>query len=400
MNSFTNSALRLLRSLLGAPSRSTGPYVGTITTLDGNTAVAVTEAGISETVALAASYPADAANLGWRCEQYRHGDNSQGAVLGSLAAESPRGALAAASGLSLSGSRAVCFLSGPDLASSLDLLTAAAGRHLPLVAHIANRALPNHSNSLGSGHEALHLAADCGCFVLFASNVQEAVDFYMVARHVAEQALIPGLVFMDGEQTALSMQELRLPPGELTKQFLGAADDEIPAATPAQRFLFGDTRRRIPRWHNPDRPAMLGGLQTTESWGLGRAAHQVFYQQHLVECLNQAFTKFEQLTGRNRRPLSTHRMEDAKLVLVVQGAAIETAETVADGLRRHYKCKVGVLGVRVLRPFPGAEIARLLGRNCRVCVLERLDSPAESDPPLLRELRSSLGRAMDNGRHG
>jgi hypothetical protein len=77
-----------------------------------------------------------------------------------------------------------------------------------------------------------------------------------------------------------------------------------------------------------------------------------------------------------------------------------TAEAVADHLRAYQRMKVGVLGLRCLRPFPGAEIARLLGTGARICVLERLDTPLAADPPLLRELRAALDRALESGRYG
>lgn len=165
MPSFASSAQRLLRQLLGGPSRSRGPYAGLVTTLDGNTAVAVTEAGISEGAGLGGSFPADTADLAWRVEQQRLGTNLSGTALVSRSTEGARGALAAASGLALTGCRATAFLSGPDLAGAQDLLTSAAGRHLPLVVHLCNRALAQQSATLGSGHEAVHLSADAGCFL-------------------------------------------------------------------------------------------------------------------------------------------------------------------------------------------------------------------------------------------
>ena len=398
MANFTNSTLRLLRRLLGPGPRGEGPCAGIPTVLDGNSAVAATEASLCETAAMGASFPADGAMLAWRGEQARRGLNLAGAALAMLPAESPRGALAAATGLALAGTRAACFLASPDLAGSLDLLTTAAGRHLPLVIQVANRALPSHGAVLGSGHEALHLAADTGCFVLIAVTVQQAVDFTLIARRVAEETLIPGLVFTDGGETALGIQEVKLAPPELVLQLLGLPDDEIPAPTSAQELVFGPVRRRVPRWHDPDRPAMLGAVESGAVFGLGTAARRVYFEGPLAACLNTGFDRFERLTGRRHQPLSTHQVQDGSLVLVAQGAAIETAQAVADGLRGTHP--VGVVGIHVPRPFPGAELARLLGQGRRVCVLERLDSPLDGDPPLLREIRAALGRAMDNGRHG
>ncbi len=400
MPSFASSALRLLRQVLGTSSRIQGPYAGTPAALDGNTAIAVTEAGIGDGAGLGASFPADTAALAWRAEQQRLGVNLMGEPLTGINAEGPRGALAAAIGLSLSGSRACAFLSGPDLATAQDLLTSAAGRHLPLVVHLGNRALAGQTAALGSGHEANHLSADSGCFTLFAANVQEAVDFALIARRVAELALVPGLVAMDGEQTALAIQEVLLPSGELVEKFLGAPGDGIQPPTPAQKLLFGEQRRRVPRWHDPDRPVLLGSLQPAAGWGLGKAADRVFVDGHVGAILDESLEQFARLTGRSHKAVSAFRMDDAQLVLVAQGAAIETAEAVAEQVRSAHKIKVGVLGVRSTRPFPGRQIATWLHNKQRVCVLERVDTPLADDPPLLRELRGALDRARENARFG
>ncbi len=400
MPSIASSALRLLRQLIGSPPRGQGTHAGTATTLDGNTAVAVTEACISEGAGLGASYPADTAELAWRAEQLRLAADPTGTILLSRKADGPRGALAAATGLSLSGIRATVFLSSADLAGAQDLLVSAAGRHVPLVVHLDNRALAGHAGATGSGHEVVHISADSGCFMLFAANVQEAVDFTLIARRVAEQTLIPGLVIMDAEQTALAVQDVRLPGHELVDRYLGSAGDAVPSPTPAQRLLFGEQRRRAPRWYDPDRPVLLGGLQSTPSWGIGKAADDAFFAQHLEQLLEQSFAQFADLTGRQHQTLSNHRADDATMVLVAQGAAIETAEAVADHLRSVHRLKVGVLGLRSLRPFPGARIAELLRKKQRVLVLERTNSPAADAPPIMRELRTALARSIENGRPG
>ena len=398
MPSFANSALRLLSRVLGAPSRIEGPYAGEATALDGNTAVAVTETILGEAAGLGASFPADTAVLAWRAEQRRLGMNPIGKALAGCMAEGPRGGLAAAIGLSMAGTRATAFLSGPDLAGALDLLASAAGQHLPLVVHLSSRAQGGSGAPVGSGHEAYHQTADSGCFLLFAANVQEAVDFTLIARRVAEQTLIPGLVAMDGEQTALAIQDVRLPPRGLVAEFLGAPGDLIAPPTPAQALLFGETRRRVPRRHDLDRPVMQGALQSVAIWGLGKAAGHPYFDAHLAAALDESLSHFAKQTGRAHPCVSAYRMEDAALVLVAQGAAIETAEAAADQVRSAHKIRVGVLGVRSLRPFPGAQILAHLGRARRVCVLERLDTPLAGEPPLLRELRAALGRALENGR--
>ena len=196
IRSLSNSALRLFQGFFSNPP----PKNEIQMVLDGNSAVAAIEA-----------------NIGF-IEKEKH---------------DARGAIAAAIGLSMSGTRATAFLSSPDLMKTQDLLVTAVGRHLPLVLHLSNRTIAGHAGALGSGHKAYYLSADSGFFLLHAINVQEAVDLSLIARRVAELTLIPGLVAMDGEQTALAAQEVSLPHPNLVRKFIGEPDELITAPTTA-----------------------------------------------------------------------------------------------------------------------------------------------------------------------
>jgi pyruvate-ferredoxin/flavodoxin oxidoreductase len=359
MPSLSNSALRLFQGFF---SSSPPPTNEIQLVLDGNSAVAAIEAGI-----------------GFIEEEE----------------QDARGALAAAIGLSMSGIRATAFLSSPDLMKVQDLLISAVGRHLPLVLHLNNRTIAGHAVALGSGHKAYYLSADSGFFMLHATNVQEAVDLSLIARRVAELTLIPGLVAMDGEQTALAAQEVSLPHPDLVRKFVGEPDELITAPTPAQKFLFGETRRRVPRWHDPDRAVMHGAVQGTETWALGSVAKHPYFTHHLGEILDAAFAELSEQTGRNLGAVSTYKMENAQIVLVAQGATVETLENIADYMRDKHKLKIGVLGIRCLRPFPVALIAKHLQKKRIVAVLERADAPMASDPPLMRQVRAAIvGKAL------
>ncbi len=390
MPDLAGSALRLLRRLLGTPGTALPPGAGEVQVLDGNTAVALTEAAIAEAAGLGAGFPARGAELGWRGEQRRRGSNQFGAPLAMLGAEGPRGTLAATLGLAMSGVRATAFLSGPDLAACRDLLGAAVGRRLPLVVHLVGRALPAQGAALGGGHEALHLAAEAGALVLVAANVQEAVDFALIARQAAELGLVPAVVAMDAEETALAAQDVRLPAAQMLEALPGRPEDPLPSPTPAQQLLFGTERRRLPRWHDPDRPATLGALQPPETYALGRAASDAFLSQGYGEILAGAFETHTRLSGRRHRALSAFRTEGARVLLVALGSAIETAEAVADHLRGH---KVGVLGIRALVPFPAEELLTHLKGAHQVLVLERTPPGPGGEGPLLTWLRAALDRA-------
>jgi pyruvate-ferredoxin/flavodoxin oxidoreductase len=390
MPALRNIAIRWYREVFGAPAGSDIREEGLDCVLDGNSAVALSEAGIATHAVLGGSLPCAEADAVWLGELEHGATNLFGEALSAQTTEGPRGIIAAATGLALAGRRATAFLSGTDIAAAQDLLISAAGKHVPLVLHVGTRAAVAHGAALGSGHETVHLSADTGFFMLFASNVQEVVDFTYIARRVAEEALVPGMVVMDGEQTALAVQDLRLLSPAQVNDFIGAAREQIEAPTAAQKLLFGEMRRRVPAWHDLDEPVLTGALFENESFALGAMARGPFFDAFVDESLTTSFATFARKTGRQYESVSRYKLDDAKTVLVAQGAAVETAKVAADCLRKQHKIKVGVLGIHALRPFPGASIANALEGRDKVFVLERTAAPMSGEPPLSREIRASM----------
>jgi pyruvate-ferredoxin/flavodoxin oxidoreductase len=389
MATLRNTAIRWYRKVFGAPAGSDIREEGLATVLDGNTAVTLSEAGIATHAVLGGTAPMQSADAVWLGE-VAHGTNLFGQALAAQTAEGPRGIVAATTGIGLAGCRATAFLSGPDVAASQDLLISAAGKHVPLVLHVGARAAAAHGSAPGTGHETVHLGADSGFCVLFAANVQQAVDFTYVARRVAEETLVPVMVVMDGEQTALAAQDVRLLSPAQVDALLGAPEDRIDSPTEAQKLLFGDTRRRVPAWHDLDEPVLTGALFDTNSYALGALARGPFFDSFVGTSLDTALKAFESKTGRRNEAVSRYRLKDATTVLVAQGSAVETACCAADHIRKNHKAKVGVLGIHVLRPFPATEIGAALNGRQHVFVLERVNAPLAEDPPLTREVRASL----------
>jgi pyruvate-ferredoxin/flavodoxin oxidoreductase len=393
MATLRTMAIRWYRKVFGAPPGSDIREEGLSTVLDGNSAVALSEASIAGHVVLGGTFPSSDADLVWRGEIDHGNTNLYGEPLAAQSAEGPRGIVAAATGLALAGRRATAFLSGPDIAAAQDLLISAAGKHAPLVLHLGTRAAAAHGGALGSGHDCVHLSADAGFFVLFAANVQEAIDFTFISRRVAEETLVPGLVVMDGEQTALAAQDARLLSAAQAGALLGPASEIIDTPTAAQKLLFGDTRRRVPLWQDPDESVLSGALFEPDSFALGAFGRRPFFDAYVDESLAAAFDLFAAKTGRRHAPVSSYRMDDASTVLVALGAAVETARAAADRLRKSHKLRVGVLGIHSLRPFPGAALAEALKNRDRVFILERADAPLSGEPPLTREIRAAVGSA-------
>jgi pyruvate-ferredoxin/flavodoxin oxidoreductase len=139
-------------------------------------------------------------------------------------------------------------------------------------------------------------------------------------------------------------------------------------------------------WFDPDRPVATGGVRGAEEAARVRFGNRVFFWEAVAELAAQGMEELARLTGRPLSFVQQHRLEDAEVVLVAQGALVQSARAAADHLRQTRELKVGVLGITWLRPFPAREVRAALEGRRGVAVLEaQIDSPA-ARPPLFREL--------------
>ncbi|MHC4342856.1 MAG: 2-oxoacid:acceptor oxidoreductase family protein, partial [Planctomycetota bacterium] len=179
---------------------------------------------------------------------------------------------------------------------------------------------------------------------------------------------------------------------------LGSPDDMIESVTPAQKMVYGETRRRIPEMFDYDYPAMLGVVQNQDAYAQGVAAQRPFYFDHIQELTDRAMEEYFALTGRRYQRAMGYRLDDAEYVFLGQGSVVPNCEAVADYLRETRGLKIGVLNVTMFRPFPSDLITQLLRGKKAVTVLERTDQPLAVDAPLLREIRAAMGKAIENHR--
>lgn len=301
-------------------------------------------------------------------------------------------------GLAATGLRTAAFVN--ELASIQEALGAIAGKRLATVINLTARAQRRQSGALHGGHDDYYAAANAGFFQLFARNVQEVADLSLIAHYVAELSLTPGICAQDFYRTSQSVQNLLLPERELVRTFLGRAGDSIAAPTPAQNIIFGERRRRIPRFIDTDHPAGIGGIQDQDSFFRAVAAQRPFFAEHLSALVDEAMTEFSAMTGRAYEKVAAYRADDAELVVLAQGAVVEELGAVVDYLRQEEGIRAGLLNLTLLRPFPGAALTQLLKGKKAVTVLERADAQLAEDPPLLKELRGAFDKAIEIGSAG
>ncbi|NNL30198.1 MAG: pyruvate ferredoxin oxidoreductase, partial [Gemmatimonadetes bacterium] len=373
-------------------------YPGIPTATDGTGAVVHAETNASEAAGAYPITPSTQMGEGWADAVAKGKTNVFGRRLRFFEPEGEHAAAAVTAGMSMSGLRSTNFSSGQGIAYMHESLYAATGKRLTYVLNVAARAMTKHALNVHAGHDDYHAVDDTGFFQLFAKDVQEAGDFALIAHRVAELSLTPGLNAQDGFLTSHVLESVRLPESDLIRAYLGEPSDEIESPTPAQRLSFGPTRRRVPELFSVDYPAMLGTVQNQDAYAQGVAAQRPFYFDHVAPLTDQAMAEWAELTGRRYARASGYRMDDAEYVLAGQGSVVPNLELVADYLRAERRLKVGVLNVTMFRPFPADLISHLLAGTKAVTVFERCDQPLAVDPPLLREIRAAMSKAMENGR--
>ncbi len=380
----------------GAPSAP--PYPGTPRALDGSGAVVAMETAAGEAAGAYPITPSTQMGEGWAAAVAEGRENVNGRRLLFFEPEGEHAAAAVTAGMSMTGLRATNFSSGQGVAYMHESLYAAVGKRLTYVLNVAARAMTKQALNVHAGHDDYHAVDDTGFFQLFAKDVQEAADLNLIAHRIAELSLNPGICAQDGFLTSHVIESARIPEPALVKTYLGDPSDRIESPTPAQRLVFGETRRRIPEMFDLDYPAMLGTVQNQDSYAQGVAAQRPFYFDHVAALADRAFDEYAKLTGRRYARVAGYRLDDAEWAIVGQGSVVPNAMAVADYLRDMRGLKVGVLNLTMFRPFPADLVAGLLAGKRGVTVLERLDQPLAVDPPMLREIRAAMAKAVENGR--
>jgi len=371
-------------------------YPGERAALDGNTAVIMCERESSDAAGAYPITPSTQMGEFWAEAAAAGHLNVSDRPLIFIEPEGEHAAAAVTAGMAMTGMRSANFSSGQGIAYMHESLYAAVGKRLTYVLNIGSRAMTKATLNVHAGHDDYHCIDDTGFFQLFAKDAQSVADLNIIAHRIAELSLNPGAVAQDGFLTTHLIESMRVPERELIAEYLGRPDDEIETPTPAQRILYGDRRRRIPMLWDVDNPVMSGLVQNQDAYMQSVAAQRPFFFDHIEELAQRAFSEFGALTGRHYERVMTYRVEDADYLILGQGSVISSAQAVADHLRDTRGLKVGVVDLVMFRPFPADEIGRALQGKKGVTVLERLDQPLAVDLPLMREIRATLSKCLEN----
>ncbi|TVQ28176.1 MAG: pyruvate ferredoxin oxidoreductase, partial [Wenzhouxiangella sp.] len=245
--------------------------------MDGNSAVIAVERNASDAAGAYPITPSTQMGEGWAEAAAAGYRNISGRSLIFIEPEGEHAAAAVTAGMAMTGLRSANFSSGQGVAYMHESLYPAVGKRLTYVLNVGCRAITKATLNVHAGHDDYHCVDDTGFFQIFARDAQAAADLNLIAHRLAELALNPGIVAQDGFLTTHLIESLMAPERELVAEYLGRPEDIIECPTPAQRLLFGDTRRRVPELWNVDNPMMSGTVQNQDAYMQSVAAQRPFF---------------------------------------------------------------------------------------------------------------------------
>lgn len=303
--------------------------------------------------------------------------------------QSEAGAAGALHGALQAGAMTTTFTASQGLLLMIPNMFKVAGELTPSVFHVAARALATHGLSIFGDHSDVMAARATGFAMLASNSVQEAHDMALIAQAATLKARLPFMHFFDGFRTSHEVNTLTL---------LG--DDQIRAMIDDD--LVRDHRARA---LNPENPFVRGTAQNPDVFFQGREAANRFYVA-VPGIVQTEMDRFAELTGRRYGLCEYHGAPDAERVVVVMGSGADVVRQTVGQMQGAGE-KVGVITVRLYRPFPTEAFLAALPESCRaVAVLDRCKEPGATGEPLYLDVVSTLatsGRAMPGiigGRYG
>ena len=268
-----------------------------------------------------------------------------------ITVENELSALSACVGASAAGSRAYSATTSQGLALMFEVCFNAAGMRVPVVMSIANRALGAPLSIWNDQQDSISLR-DAGWLQFYAEDNQEATDLHYIAYRVAEDHSIqlPAFVCFDG----FILSHTYEPVDMLTQEDV---DRFLPKFSPYERLDAADP--------------ISFGMYATPEYYLEFRYEMDKALKAAKNVIAKAGKEFGTMFGRDYSALiEGYRLEDAETAIVAMGSLCGTTRDAIDEMRAEGK-KVGLLKIRVFRPFPSEEIAKMLSHVTRVAVLDK-----------------------------
>jgi pyruvate ferredoxin oxidoreductase alpha subunit len=281
--------------------------------------------------------------------------------------ESEHSAMSAVIGASASGVRAVTATSSQGLALMHEMLYVASGLRLPILMYVSARALSAPINIHGE-HGDVMGSRDAGWIQIFSENGQEVYDNGIIGLHLAEKVKLPVMAIMDGFHTSHTVENMETASDEKVKKFVGEYQ-------PESSLL------------NIENPVTYGPVALQNSFFDFRISQQEAMDEALAE-YPKICAEFEKEFGRKYDYFESYKLDDAEMAVIIAGSTAGTVKVAVDKLRNEGK-KVGLLKIKLFRPFPFSQIAEALKNVSKIAVLDRAISLG-AYPPIYSDIVNSF----------
>jgi pyruvate ferredoxin oxidoreductase alpha subunit len=282
--------------------------------------------------------------------------------------ESEHSAMSVCIGSEATGARSFTCTSAQGLALMAEMTYIASGLRLPILMIVANRTL-SAPLSIWNDHSDAMMIRDCGWVQYFVENGQEVYDHVFISYRLGEDrnVLFPVIINMDGFVLSHVIEPIELIEQEKIDQFL-------PPYQPLYQL-------------HPDKPITMGAFALPAIFAETKKAQEVALRSSMPKIL-EVWKAFGDMTGRYYQPVETYKAEDAETLLVTMGSIGETASVAIDKMREEGR-SVGLVKIRLWRPFPFDELKRATLHAKQLVVIDRAISVGACGP-VASEVKAAL----------
>ena len=294
--------------------------------------------------------------------------------------QSEGGAAGALHGALQGGALATTFTASQGLLLMIPNMYKIAGELTPAVLHVAARSLAAQGLSIFGDHSDVMAVRQTGFALLASASVQEAHDLALVAQAATLETRVPFVHFFDGFRTSHELNTIEL-----------LSDDDLRALVPEELV-----RAHRSRALSPERPFIRGTAQNPDVYFQARETVNPFYAR-VPDVVEDVMARLAERTGRRFHIVEYTGHPEAERVLVVMGSGGETIQETVASLNARGE-RVGVVQVRLYRPFPAQALVEALPATVRhIAVLDRTKEPGSIGEPLFLDTVAALTESSADG---
>ncbi len=304
--------------------------------------------------------------------------------------QSEAGAAGAVHGSLAAGALTTTYTASQGLLLMIPNLYKIAGEQLPGVVNVSARAIASHALSIFGDHSDVYACRQTGCAMLCESSVQEVMDLTPVAHCAAIKGKVPFINFFDGFRTSHEIQKIETWDYEDLKDMV---DMDAVDAFRANAL-------------NPNHPCQRGSAQNPDIFFQAREACNPYYNA-LPAIVQEYMDKVNAKIGTDYKLFNYYGAADAEHVIVAMGSVNDTIEETIDYMVKTTGAKVGVVKVRLYRPFSAEALIKAIPDSVKkITVLDRTKEPGSLGEPLYLDVVAALkGTKFDavpvfTGRYG